>query len=141
MDQTITRVDPVGCSCGNCEEGTAVPIDKADQATLQRVFEGRVHNASGLIVTADTTYGYNEDERPLNSGDLSDPRAFGHSTLNTKPRPGTESNDLSAATSSDEETADEPDTEGEQPNESTPVFSNVFEQNANPGFGSGGSAQ
>ena len=51
MDQTITRVDPVGCSCRNCEEGTAVPIDKADQATLQRVFEGRVHNASGLIVT------------------------------------------------------------------------------------------
>lgn len=137
MDQTITRVDPVGCSCGNCEEGTAVPIDKADQATLQRVFEGRVHNASGLIVTADTTYGYNE--RPFNSGDLSASRAFGHSTLDTRPRPGTESNDLSAATSSDEETADEPDTEGEQPNESTPVFSNVFEQNANPGFG--GSAQ
>lgn len=131
MDQTITRVDPVGCSCGNCEEGTAVPIDKADQATLQRVFEGRVHNASGLIVTADTTYGYNEDERPLNSGDLSDPRAFGHSTLNTKPRPGTES--------SDEETADEPDVEGEQPDESTPpVFTNIFEQNDNTAPGATG---
>ena len=134
MDQTITRVDPVGCSCRNCEEGTAVPIDKADQATLQRVFEGRVHNASGLIVTADTTYGYNEDEQPINSGDLSDPRAFGHSTLDTRPRPG-----MYLAKLIDEETADEPDTEGEQPNESTPVFSNVFEQNANPGFG--GSAQ
>ena len=51
MDQTITRVDPVDCNCDTCGAGASVPINTADQATLQRVFEGRVHNASGLIVT------------------------------------------------------------------------------------------